>query len=172
MHRPCIRSHSRGSQKPKVDYFGDLVRRVSFGPCLWSFLNTAFARLEMMCVHVCACVCVCLRIAAPFLRTFVYVNRNHVVLCSSTPQLPFRIPQLPSNRDLKALNRGTLGGLGCVWCFGSLHVSQVQGVCSGIDLRLGEADAFACLGRRGKTLRLLGRTVETLRISTPMVQYF
>ena len=30
----------------------------------------------------------------------------------STPQLPFKIPQIPSNRDYKALNRGTLGGLG------------------------------------------------------------
>ena len=32
---------------------------------------------------------------------------------SSTPQLPFKTPQIPSNRDHKALNRGTLGGLGC-----------------------------------------------------------
>ena len=31
---------------------------------------------------------------------------------SSTPQLPFKIPQIPSNRDYKALNRATLGGLG------------------------------------------------------------
>ena len=31
---------------------------------------------------------------------------------TSTPQLPFKEPQIPSNRDHKALNRGTLGGLG------------------------------------------------------------
>ena len=31
---------------------------------------------------------------------------------TSTPQLPFEEPQIPSNRDHKALNRGTLGGLG------------------------------------------------------------
>ena len=28
------------------------------------------------------------------------------------PQLPFKTPQIPSNRDHKALNRATLGGLG------------------------------------------------------------
>ena len=31
---------------------------------------------------------------------------------SSTPQLPFKRPQRPSNRYQKALSRGTLGGLG------------------------------------------------------------
>ena len=31
---------------------------------------------------------------------------------TSTNQLPFKTPQIPSNRDRKALNRGTLGGLG------------------------------------------------------------
>ena len=29
---------------------------------------------------------------------------------TSTPQVPFKTPQIPSNRDHKALNRGTLGG--------------------------------------------------------------
>ena len=33
-------------------------------------------------------------------------------LSPSTPQLPSKIPQVPSNRDYKAPNRGTLGGLG------------------------------------------------------------
>ena len=28
------------------------------------------------------------------------------------PQLPFKEPQIPSNRDHKSLNKGTLGGLG------------------------------------------------------------
>ena len=31
---------------------------------------------------------------------------------ASTPQLPLKTPQTPSNSDHKALNRGTLGGLG------------------------------------------------------------
>ena len=31
---------------------------------------------------------------------------------TSTPQLPAKIPQIPSNRDHKALNGGTLGGGG------------------------------------------------------------
>ena len=31
---------------------------------------------------------------------------------ASTLQLPFKIHQIPSNRDYKAPNRGTLGGLG------------------------------------------------------------
>ena len=31
---------------------------------------------------------------------------------TSTPQLPLKIPHIPTNRDQKALNRGTLGGLG------------------------------------------------------------
>ena len=33
-------------------------------------------------------------------------------LFSSTPQLPFKTPQIPFNRDHKALNSGTLGGVG------------------------------------------------------------
>ena len=33
-------------------------------------------------------------------------------LTTSTPQLPFKRPQIQSNRYHKALNRGTLGGLG------------------------------------------------------------
>ena len=35
-----------------------------------------------------------------------------ILIYTSTPQLPFKTPQIPSNRDHKALNRGTLGGLG------------------------------------------------------------
>ena len=31
------------------------------------------------------------------------------------PQLPFKESQIPSNGDHKALNRGTLGGLGRAW---------------------------------------------------------
>ena len=35
---------------------------------------------------------------------------------TSTPKLPFEIPHIPRNRDHKALNRGTLGGLGTCSC--------------------------------------------------------
>ena len=35
-----------------------------------------------------------------------------IVQSTSTPQLPLKTPQIPSNRDQKALNRGPLGGLG------------------------------------------------------------
>ena len=43
------------------------------------------------------------------------LKRNPITfgsLHTSTPQLPFKTPQIPSNRDHKALNRGTLVGLG------------------------------------------------------------
>ena len=36
---------------------------------------------------------------------------------ASTSQLPFKTPQIASNRDHRALNRGTLGGLGIVGSF-------------------------------------------------------
>ena len=42
---------------------------------------------------------------------------NNSLMYSSTPQLPFKEPQIPSNRDHKALNRGTLGGLGLFMFF-------------------------------------------------------
>ena len=42
------------------------------------------------------------------LSTFWLDNLDH----TSTPQLPFKRPQIPSNRDHMALNGGTLGGLG------------------------------------------------------------
>ena len=39
-------------------------------------------------------------------------NRHWQNQTTSTPQLPFKTPQIPSNRSHKALNRDTLGGLG------------------------------------------------------------
>ena len=42
---------------------------------------------------------------------FVAAQKDPILLTDSTPQLPFKIPQIPSNRDYKALNRVTLGGL-------------------------------------------------------------
>ena len=33
-------------------------------------------------------------------------------VCTSTPELPFKETQIPSNGVYKALKRGTLGGLG------------------------------------------------------------
>ena len=43
--------------------------------------------------------------------------RRRSKVFSSTPQLPFKISQRPSNRDYKAPDRGTLGGLGWGCCF-------------------------------------------------------
>ena len=37
---------------------------------------------------------------------------------TSTPQLRFKTPHIPTNRDHEALDRGTLGGLGTDDCFG------------------------------------------------------
>ena len=46
-------------------------------------------------------------------RTEQQKHASQTCFLSSTPQLPFKIPQIPCNRDHhKALNRGTLGGLG------------------------------------------------------------
>ena len=39
----------------------------------------------------------------------------------STTQLPFNTPQIPPYRDHKALNSGTLGGVGKAMVFGSPH---------------------------------------------------
>ena len=44
------------------------------------------------------------------------------MMCTSTPQLPFKRPQIPSYRDHKALNRATFGGsryviLEVLYCF-------------------------------------------------------
>ena len=38
--------------------------------------------------------------------------RNMPLIIVRIPQLPVKTPQIPSNRDHKALYRGTLGGLG------------------------------------------------------------
>ena len=55
---------------------------------------------------------------APSLRQVAHeCSRNigcfQTSFLSSTLQLPVQTPQLPSNRDHKAFNRGALGGLGC-----------------------------------------------------------
>ena len=41
---------------------------------------------------------------------------------TSTPQLPFKTLQIPSDRDHKALNAGALGGLGIAIIFGRTAV--------------------------------------------------
>ena len=41
----------------------------------------------------------------------------------ATPQLPFKRPQTPSDRDHKALNRDTLAGLG-----------KIRGTCLGVPI--------------------------------------
>ena len=42
----------------------------------------------------------------------IFVDGMVKMTATSTPQLPFKRPQLLSNRDHKALNRATLGGPG------------------------------------------------------------
>ena len=56
------------------------------------------------------------------MRKRLLLSYTHTDICiytyTSTPQLPFKRPQIPSNRDHKALNRGTLGGLGmCMYIY-------------------------------------------------------
>ena len=45
-------------------------------------------------------------------RLYEYQTQGYM----GTPQLLFKRPQVPSNRDHKALNRGTLGGAGMGHC--------------------------------------------------------
>ena len=52
-----------------------------------------------------------LNLASQKLRLIVNYTR-----ITSTPQLPFKGPQIPSNGDHKALNGGTLGGAGRCKC--------------------------------------------------------
>ena len=59
-----------------------------------------------ICTHICLCKCTCIHIY------------QH-------PQLPFKTPQIPSNRDHKALNRGTLGGLG-IYIYIHMYVCRPQ----------------------------------------------
>ena len=42
----------------------------------------------------------------PYVSIYIYIY------LPAPPQLPFKTPQIPSNRDHKALNRVTFGGLG------------------------------------------------------------
>ena len=45
-------------------------------------------------------------------KTTIKHSRPVFESTASTPQLPFKTPQIPSTGDHTALNRGTLGGLG------------------------------------------------------------
>ena len=44
----------------------------------------------------------------------------------TAPQLPFKTPQIPSNRDRKALNRGTLEGLASTKTMWSLGLDMIS----------------------------------------------
>ena len=54
---------------------------------------------------------------------------------TSTPQLPLKTPQIPSNRDQKALNRGPLGGL--VSCVSFVGFSDISCCCLSQRVELG-----------------------------------
>ena len=59
------------------------------------------------------------------LQQSAFLTSFKTVESTSTPQLPFKRPQIPSNRDHKALNRGTLGGAGTTRAVSqSLRLSQ------------------------------------------------
>ena len=64
----------------------------------------------------------------------MYIDRPRIentrMYSPSTPQLPFKKPQIESNRDHKALNRGTLGGLGLTTCF--MGTFGIQGPALGL----------------------------------------
>ena len=73
------------------------------------------------------------------------------------PQLPFKLPQVPSNGDNKALNRGTLGGLDSGFNTGGLlDVSGGESTHCGRTVARGEP-----LGCRERTHRP-GSVMEVL----------
>ena len=57
---------------------------------------------------------VCLSTQGPFTAQYSCGIRSKTMPYTSTRQPPVKIPRIPTNRDHKALNRGTSGGLGMV----------------------------------------------------------
>ena len=49
---------------------------------------------------------------------YLNIHQHEISDYVGTPQLPFKIPHITTNRDHNALNRGTLGGLGVGPYFG------------------------------------------------------
>ena len=90
----------------------------------------------------------------------LHLKSGQTMFYTSTPQLPFKRPQIPSNKDLKALNRGTLGGLGMCSCTNRLFVG------AGLDPLASKA-AFPDETRRRLTRRSFGRTSASPRSRRP-----
>ena len=53
-----------------------------------------------------------------------YLGKSRASATPSTPQLHFKILHIPTNRDHKALNRSTLGGLGPYASLGSISIPR------------------------------------------------
>ena len=60
------------------------------------------------------------------------------VVYTSTPQLPFKRPQIPSNRDHEALTRGTLGG-----CWHTSYFGYKEAILAHILIMLGYKEAIS-----------------------------
>ena len=76
---------------------------------------------------------------------------------TSTPQLAFKTPHIPTNRDQKALNnRGTLGGLG-IWCLFVLRdlwgPGRAHGQAPSLPRRRGSRRGRGALLRPGRRRR-------------------
>ena len=72
---------------------------------LWATLNDTYGRIRL---------CGSLSQICETLAAWQNLRKREMskVQGGPAPPLPFKIPQIPSNRDYKALNRATLGGPG------------------------------------------------------------
>ena len=89
--------------------------------CIYTYLCMYVCMHACMyvCMHVCMYVQVKTRRLDPRVVTMLVTSEIHsagkpsqhpaMSQIPSTPQLLFKAPQIPSNRDHAALNRGTLG---------------------------------------------------------------
>ena len=68
---------------------------------------------------------------------------------STTPQIPFKIHHVPTNRDHKALNRGTWGGLGS--CFGLRSKWSCIGPVEALRMTVGSSQVPTATRARAET---------------------
>ena len=72
-------------------------------------IDTTFI-LSLVYTHKQVSVCIHARLLLVY--SLIHFTGFCIHIYTSTPQLPFKRPHIPSNREHKALARGTLGGLG------------------------------------------------------------
>ena len=108
--RGLLESVSRHVQGIYVLPYAYIQKHIHVYRYIHTYIHTYMHKLHMYIhtLHICTIyiyihtnTCTC---------TYIYIHRQ---MHSSTPQLPFQRPQIPSNRDHKVFNRGTLGGAGC-----------------------------------------------------------